>query len=181
MGCGSSRKTGSTGTVPRKRSPWAKGRIETRRCRTMGADSADLDLRHTLHAWPPRHRMVCRESKVQPNGCTRTQTRYVLSRGPARAADLRAAVRSHGSIEHALHWVWDVPCGEDAARARDPGGLSVPWLAVRRGCRPRAGPRGAEHRARHLREQDHTVQSLKAKRERAADHPDYIPRWLNLV
>ncbi len=39
-----------------------QGRIATRRGRTLGADPAALDLRHTLHAWPHRHRIVCLES-----------------------------------------------------------------------------------------------------------------------
>ncbi len=98
------------------------GRIETRRCRTLGADPADLDRRHTLHAGPHLRRIACIESQVQEKGARRTQTRYFLSSRPARAADLRAAVRAHGSIENSLPWVLDRPCGEDAARTRDPAG-----------------------------------------------------------
>ncbi len=144
-----------------------QGRIETRRCRTLGANPTDLDLRHPLHAGPPLRRIAGIESQVRKPGATRTQTRYFLCSGPARAADLRAAVRSHGSSENALHWVLDVPCGEDAARTRD-----------RRGAENRARRR---RRARNLRAQDDTVQSRTAQRERAADDPDCVPRLLNLM
>ncbi len=58
-------------------------------------------------------------------------------------------------------------CGEDAARTRDRRGAEN--LALLRRL------------ARNLLEQDDTVQSLKAKREQAADDPACVPRLLNLM
>src|SRR5512144_2285257 len=96
--------------------------------------------RRTTRLWPlpaeagtePWHDHFCalievqRRTEVfdtrQKDWIERQETAYYLSTVRLSAADCAQAIRSHGGIEHRLHYVRDVTLGEDASRIRrNPG------------------------------------------------------------
>ena len=91
---------------------------------------------------------------------TTREVRYDISRLPPRAANLRAAVRGHGSIENAMPW------GRDVAFLEVAGGIladpASPNLAILRRI------------ALHVRLQEKTIQlGIANKRLKAAWDPPY--------
>jgi predicted transposase YbfD/YdcC len=99
---------------------------------------------------------------------TRDVRYYVLSRAMSSAA-FAEAVRSHGGIENAVHWVLDVTFGEDHSRIR--AGHAAENMAVLR------------HLVRNLleREQSQPGRSLKDKRLKAGwDHDNLLKILTNI-
>jgi predicted transposase YbfD/YdcC len=76
-----------------------------------------------LSAWPGLRTVLAVETIRSVNGTDKVESeiRYFLSSGADDPATLGAAIRTHWSIENALHWVLDVTFREDDSRVRDRG------------------------------------------------------------
>jgi predicted transposase YbfD/YdcC len=97
------------------------GRMEIRQCWTI-SDTALIDyLRHRA-GWPNLRTIVQVVAERQVNGETTHEARYFISGLDGDAERLLNAVRSHWSIENALHWVLDIAFDEDQHRLRKDNG-----------------------------------------------------------
>ena len=103
--------------VPHTTRDKGHGRIEQRRCLTIG-DPDYLAFIDPDHAWPNLKSVVLIESTRRVGTTVSTEARHYLSSLPADAKTLSAAIRSHWGIENRLHWVLDVAFREDDCRVR---------------------------------------------------------------
>jgi predicted transposase YbfD/YdcC len=94
------------------------GRLVRRRVFAR-TDAAALDA---LSGWPGLRTVLAVESIRSLNSAptkVESEIRYFLSSCPDSPAVLGQAVRMHGAIENALHWVLDVTFREDDSRVRE--------------------------------------------------------------
>ena len=80
---------------------------------------------------------------------------------------LAAAVRSHWAIENSLHWVLDVTFGEDRARSRTGHGP--------------ANMATVRHFAFNILKAVNDTRSLKLRRNKAAQNPDYMAKIIGHI
>ncbi|MGH2415696.1 MAG: ISAs1 family transposase, partial [Microcystaceae cyanobacterium] len=92
------------------------GRIEIRRTWTLSG--CELDYLVQKPNWKGLQTIAMVQSERRLNGRVSLETRYYLSSLGNNAAQIAEAVRTHWTIENALHWVLDVSFGEDACRIR---------------------------------------------------------------
>ncbi len=128
-------------------------------------DAAALDA---LSGWPGRRTVLTVESIRSLNSApTRvgSEIRYFLSSCPDSPAVLGQAIRSHWTVENALHWVLDVTFREDDSRVRDR--TAARNLALLRKI------------ALNIVGQDKTTKaSLRGKRKKAAWNDAYMLKLL---
>ena len=81
-------------------------------------DAVRLDV---LSGWPGLRTVLAVESIRSVHGTDKVESeiRYFLSSCTDDPATLGATIRTHWSIENALHWVLDVTFREDDSRVRD--------------------------------------------------------------
>ncbi len=94
------------------------GRLVRRRV-FASTQAAALDA---LSSWPGLRSVLAVESIRSVNSApskVESEIRYFLTSCPDNPAVLGQAVRSHWSVENALHWVLDVTFREDDSRVRD--------------------------------------------------------------
>ena len=135
------------------------GRLVRRRV-FASAKAAALEA---LSAWPGLRTVLAVETIRSVNGTDKVESeiRYFLSSGADDPATLGAAIRTHWSIENALHWVLDVTFREDDSRVRD-----------RRAARNLALLRKI---VLNLVGRDRSTKaSVRAKRKKAAWNDDYM-------
>lgn len=141
------------------------GRYEERKCQIMGARQALSP--NLLDAWPSVQTLVRIISSRTIDGVTSTNTRYYISnRMGMDARYFNGLVRSHWSIENALHWHLDVTFAEDASRARSgnaPQNLNIMRKVALRKIK-----------------KDDTKLSQKKRRFKASLNQDYLDRILGL-
>jgi hypothetical protein len=150
------------------------GRIETRQMETTASLSAHLV---PLWAEAARVRRISRERIV--HGKKTIETVYAIASHAAKraalcATQLLALPRAHWGIEHSLHYVRDVTCREDQARAH--AGNTPQVLAAFRNTAliliRRLGYKvveGFEHFA------EHRLAAVEAVWGREPNDPDMIP------
>ena len=93
------------------------GRIETRDCRILDADT--IEDKDVLTRWPGLKTLVEVTSTVDYGDHTATTVRrYISDEDFPKAAYFNMLARGHWSIENQLHWNLDVTFLEDACRAR---------------------------------------------------------------
>lgn len=93
------------------------GRIETRDCRILKADT--IEDKDVLARWPGLKTLVEVTSSVDYGDHTATAVRrYISDEVYPKAAYFNMLARGHWSIENQLHWNLDVTFLEDACRAR---------------------------------------------------------------
>ena len=93
------------------------GRIETRDCRILKADT--IEDKDVLARWPGLKTLVEVTSTVDYGDHTATAgRRYISDEVYPKAAYFNMLARGHWSIENQLHWNLDVTFLEDACRAR---------------------------------------------------------------
>lgn len=93
------------------------GRLETRVVQTITAPSR-LESLDAQHRWAGLRSVAAVHATRQVDGQTSHQTRYFISSLAGDAQELSAAIRSHWTIENALHWSLDVAFREDESRVR---------------------------------------------------------------
>ena len=94
------------------------GRLVRRRV-FASMEAAALDA---LSGWPGLRTVLAVESIRSVNSArtkVESEIRYLLTSCPDDPAILGQAIRSHWSVENALHWVLDVTFREDDSRVRD--------------------------------------------------------------
>ena len=93
------------------------GRIETRDCRILNADS--IEDKEVMSRWPGLKTLVEVTSTVDyGDHVATTVRRYISDEDYPKAAYFNMLARGHWSIENQLHWNLDVNFLEDACRAR---------------------------------------------------------------
>lgn len=94
----------------------AHGRIETRRCWSMGCVDGLLNG----EKWTGLNSIVMVEAvrRTATNPNPTPEKRYYISSLAPKAECLAKAIRTHWSIENSLHWVLDVAFREDECRIR---------------------------------------------------------------
>jgi predicted transposase YbfD/YdcC len=140
------------------------GRLARRRCCVTDdpAVRAWLDPEQT---WPGLRSIAAVTGERRIGATTTTETRYYLSRLPADARRIVAAVRGHWGIENRLHWTLDLAFREDDCRVRL-GHAAENFALLRR-------------IALNLLRQDQTVKAgLKAKRLTVGWDETYLRRLL---
>lgn len=90
------------------------GRVEIRRCWTL----SELDYLEQKPLWKGLQAVAMVQNQRRIKGQVSTETRYYLSSLESNATKIAQAVRTHWTIENALHWVLDVSFDEDACRIR---------------------------------------------------------------
>jgi len=90
------------------------GRIEIRRCWTMGQVAYLVDA----DKWEKFTSIGMIQAERRLEGKIERETRYYISSLTSDAARLSQAVRSHWCVENALHWVLDLAFVEDTCRVR---------------------------------------------------------------
>ena len=111
--------------------------------------------------------MLAVETIRSVNGAPKvdSEIRYFLSSCPDNPVTISEAIRTHWSVENALHWVLDVTFREDDSRVRDR--TATRNLALLRKI------------ALNLVGRDRSTRtSVRAKRKRAAWNDDYMLRLL---
>ena len=133
------------------------GRIETRRYWITSA----IESLGAKPSWAKVQSIGMVESCREVGEKVQIATRYFLTSLPAQGVRFSQAVRQHGGIENALHWVLAVSFDEDACRIRtDKGAQTFSVL------RPMA-VNLLRHERRHKR-------GIKARRKRAGWDQDYL-------
>ena len=94
------------------------GRIETRDCRILGADSIDDEA--VSGRWPGLETLAEITSTVEFADGQKTVSKryYISSEDFPKAAYFNMLARGHWSVENGLHWHLDVTFKEDACRSR---------------------------------------------------------------
>ena len=142
------------------------GRIEIRRGWTTGAPAL------LAHVDPDREgcdlaSLVWVECERRCGDRVTTEIRCFIASLPPEAGPLWQAVRSHGAIEKAHHWVLDVALGEDDSRIRT--GHAAHNMAILRRI------------AHNLLRQDRTLKvGIANKRLAAAWNKDYLCQLIGL-
>jgi len=140
------------------------GRLVRRRV-FASTDAAALDA---LSGWPGLRTVLAVESIRSLNSAPTKvgrEIRYFLSSCPDDPAVLGQAIRSHWTVENALHWVLDVTFREDDSRVRDR--TAARNLALLRKI------------ALNIVGQDKTTKaSLRGKRKKAAWNDAYMLKLL---
>lgn len=90
------------------------GRVETRRCWTMG----QVELSVEAGQWVQLTSIAMVEAERRIKGKVSWETRYYISSLESHAGRLNQAVRTHWGIGNSLHWVLDVAFQEDNCRIR---------------------------------------------------------------
>ncbi len=139
------------------------GRLVRRRV-FASTEAATLEA---LSGWPGLHTVLAVETIRSVNSAPKVESdiRYFLSSCRDDPAVLGQAIRTHWSIENALHWVLDVTFREDDSRVRDR--RAARNLAVLRKIAINLVGRGRSTKA-----------SVRAKRKKAAWNDDYMLRLL---
>ncbi len=139
------------------------GRLVRRRV-FASTEAATLEA---LSGWPGLHTVLAVETIRSVNSAPKVESeiRYFLSSCRDDPAILGQAIRTHWSIENALHWVLDVTFREDDSRVRDR--TAARNLAVLRKIAINLVGRDPSTKA-----------SMRAKRKRAAWNDDYMLRLL---
>jgi predicted transposase YbfD/YdcC len=91
------------------------GRIERRNCVCLEVAE---HLEHVAEGFKDLKTIAKIQSTRESNGKVEEQSRYFISSLPCDARQIAKAVRTHWSIENALHWRLDVVFGEDDSRIR---------------------------------------------------------------
>jgi len=137
------------------------GRIEIRRCWTMGQVEFLLDA----DQWVKFTSIAMVQAERRIDGKIEQQTRYYISSLASDAHRLAQAIRSHWQVENSLHWVLDLAFLEDSCRVRKdhaPENLAI-----------------VRHIALNLLTQETTAKlGIKNKRLRAGWDEDYLLRVL---
>jgi predicted transposase YbfD/YdcC len=120
---------GGYGAGYRETSEQGHGRIERRRCWTIG-DPAVIARLDPTGAWAGLRTIASIDGERGSGGERTTERRTYLSSLAGEAARLAAAVRGHWGIEDRLHWVLDLAFREDESRVR--AGHAAENLAVLR-------------------------------------------------
>ncbi len=130
--------------------------------------STDAAVLDALSGWPGLRTVLAVESIRSLNSAPTkvgSEIRYFLSSCPDSPAVLGQAIRSHWSVENALHWVLDVTFREDDSRVRDR--TAARNLALLRKI------------ALNIVGQDKTTKaSLRGKRKKAAWNDAYMLKLL---
>lgn len=94
------------------------GRIETRTCTV----STEVEWLEDQVLWKDLNCIIEIESIRMQGGAESVEKRYYLSSVSGDPKTIAHAIRSHWSIENALHWVLDVTFNEDKSRIRKRNG-----------------------------------------------------------
>ena len=97
------------------------GRIETRRYWI----TSEIEWLGAKASWSNLHSVGMVEARREVGNTVQVETRYFLTSLPAQGVRFAQAVRQHWGIEHALPWVLDVSCNEDACRMRTDQGAQI--------------------------------------------------------
>lgn len=93
----------------------AHGRIERRRCWTLG----DVGWLQSRHNWPGLQSISKIQRERTIDGKTSSEIAYIISSLPSRnASRIATVVRNHWRVENQFHWTLDVAFGEDNCRVR---------------------------------------------------------------
>ncbi len=97
------------------------GRMATRRYWI----TSQSEWRGAQASWAHWHRVGMGASRREIGDTVQIDPRYFLTSLPAQGLRCAQAVRQHWGIEHALPWVLDVSCNEDACRMRTDQGAQI--------------------------------------------------------
>ena len=140
------------------------GRIEIRQCWVTAASDL-LDFIADFKTWSGLQSLVKIVCERRFADRTESDTRYFISSLPPDPQHLLHVVRSHWSIENALHWVLDIAFRQDDNRVRKdnaPQNLAI-----------------LQHLALNLLKQDKSLKvGVKAKRLRAGWDEPYLLKVL---